>query len=461
LKLSKLETDPDNTDRELEHYLFSLNDKILNINKDYIYGTVFGQLLQENINTAAYLNTTDWINPTATEREALLASGQGGPYQINDYSKRLENDQGLGLVNFVALQKGLGYTVVAQDNGTQTNLRGPDSLDQKYFGPMAAAYFHLNDMNRLAMNNADTWGPQYAYYASCMANLHDARASQNKYNIYDMILNAAYNAGTYSTIIRDYFRICAGMYNGNPEGLQIAALGDYTLSDKAYQAAIGTNEAAGSTFILYPRQVRLYLDQIYNQKTFNSPAISGNVSVRLSIQDIEYVFQNALGTLAYVDANNHYDYITPLQAKQAFETAMAQTHVSIADFVDLGKVDGKNQFFNLLDVALNNLATNLKMNFGAITQTTLGGVTPSPTPTATPMPSPTPEPKRCPSNPQIYPDGIGNYTAQSIVKAADGKFYQCKSWPYTAWCNSSATAAYAPGSGSSWADAWSTYDCQK
>jgi hypothetical protein len=176
-------------------------------------------------------------------------------------------------------------------------------LDDKYFGPMAAAYFHLNDMNRMAMNNADSWGPQYQYYTSCMNNLSTSQASQYKYNIYDMLLNAAYNAGTYSTILKDYYRVCAGMYTTSPENTQINLMADYTLSDSLYRSQFGTSEAAGSTFIIYPRQIRIYLDQMYNQKSYNSAAITGNTQLKFSLLDVEYVFQNAMGTLAYVNSS--------------------------------------------------------------------------------------------------------------------------------------------------------------
>lgn len=425
----------------------------LNFNRDYIYGTVFGQLLQENINTSNYSNTTDWINPVDNERNSLLNSGQGGPYQINDYSKRLENDKGIGLVNFVALQKGLGYTVEDQDSGKQTASKGPDSLDQKYFGPMAAAYFHLNDMNRLAMNNAETWGPQAAYYSQCMTNLQDSKASQNKYNIYDMILNAAYNAGTYSIIIKDYFRICSGMYTTSPETSQINSIGNYTLSDTAYQTAIGTKEAVGGTFILYPRQIRIYLDQIYNQKTYDSPAITGDNHIKLSLQDVEYVFQNAIGTLAYINKAGKYEFVSPDLSKQAFEAALAKNKLSISGALDIGTLAGKTNFFNLLDDAINNLASQ-GIDFGAITQTTIGGASPTPTPT------PTPSPSVCPKNPIVYPAGRNTYTGGTIVKASNGKLYQCISNVVAGWCNSPSDV-YAPGSGWASGDAWQEYSCQK
>ena len=44
------------------------------------------------------------------------------------------------------------------------------------------------------------------------------------------------------------------------------------------------------------------------------------------------------------------------------------------------------------------------------------------------------------------------YQAGDIVQNAGG-VYQCKPWPYTAWCGG-AKSYYAPGTGSAWAEAW-------
>jgi chitinase len=46
----------------------------------------------------------------------------------------------------------------------------------------------------------------------------------------------------------------------------------------------------------------------------------------------------------------------------------------------------------------------------------------------------------------------GGYVAGSRVKNV-GNQYECRPWPNSGWCNGGA-AAYAPGTGSSWADAW-------
>ncbi|WLI75317.1 glycosyl hydrolase family 18 protein [Kosakonia sp. H02] len=45
------------------------------------------------------------------------------------------------------------------------------------------------------------------------------------------------------------------------------------------------------------------------------------------------------------------------------------------------------------------------------------------------------------------------YKAGDIVVATDGKLYQCKPHPYTAWCGGLASA-YAPATGSAWQMAW-------
>ena len=425
----------------------------LQFSKDYIYGSLFGQLLQENIDTAGYINSTNWINANDAQRASLLAVGQGGPYQINDYSKRLEDSSGLGLVNFVALQKGLGYTVEQQDNGSQTLSKGPDSLDQKYFGPLAAAYFHFNDMNRLAMNNAQTWGPQSQYYAKCMSNLSLPSSAQAVNNIYDLILNAAYNAGTYSAIIKDYFRVCAGMYTTNPEMVQLKSLGDYSLSDAAYIVAIGSTESAGSTFILYPRQIRIYLDQIYNQKTFNSGAILATNSVQLHAQDISTIFTNVFGTMAYLNSTNQYGYIAPADSNKAFATALSTTGLSLTTVLNISTPAGRTQFFNLLDAAINNLATNLNISFSAVTQTTIGGASTSTSSSPTSSIS-----NNCPSGSQVYPAGRGSYLSGTIVKASDGLLYKCNAG-VAAWCNSSAEWAYAPATGSATSSAWTVQSC--
>ena len=62
----------------------------------------------------------------------------------------------------------------------------------------------------------------------------------------------------------------------------------------------------------------------------------------------------------------------------------------------------------------------------------------------------TPPTNPCTSIPQYTENG--GYVAGSKVKNA-GNIYECKPWPYSGWCNG-ASWAYAAGTGSYWADAW-------
>ncbi|MDE4996800.1 chitin-binding protein, partial [Francisella tularensis subsp. holarctica] len=59
----------------------------------------------------------------STYANILLLAGQGGPYQINEYSKRLPSDEAkgaLGLVNYNAVAAILGYSIQDQYDGSQT-----------------------------------------------------------------------------------------------------------------------------------------------------------------------------------------------------------------------------------------------------------------------------------------------------------------------------------------------------
>jgi chitodextrinase len=55
--------------------------------------------------------------------------------------------------------------------------------------------------------------------------------------------------------------------------------------------------------------------------------------------------------------------------------------------------------------------------------------------------------------PGDYPDYVAGtaYQAGDRVIGADNGVYECKPWPYTAWC---ASASYAPGDSLYWKDAW-------
>ena len=361
-------------------------------NKDYLYGTLFAQLLQESNGANAYSNAgsrANWIIQDPATLAPLMAPTQGGPYQINSYPQRLEYysatapagmaaPMGLGLANYTALQQGLSYSVAQQDAGCQSANVAPDSLDSKYFGPLAAAYFQFNDIYRLTELNAYATKSDFA---SCFSNLKLSSSAQSSNNILDMILNAAYNAGTSSPILQDFMAVCAQMYTaGSPAMTQVRSMGDYSLSPTAYisAAGLGVGSPAPITpeyvYLYYPRQVRLYLDEIYNQQTYPSSAFSGVSNVSLSAQDVAAVFANVFGTLSYVNSAGQYGYIANADSNQAFSKALATVGLTTQSVLNISNSADRAKFFSLLDAAILNLQNSLINSnftgFNAITQTT-------------------------------------------------------------------------------------------
>jgi hypothetical protein len=335
-------------------YLLNHHYPNLSFDQDYLKGSLFAQLLQENLQTNNYKTESDWINPDDAIRRMLLAAGQGGPYQINDYAKRLES--GLGLINFTVLQKSLGYSIEDQDNGKQTVKPGPATLDNKYFGPLAAAFFQYNTMLRLEAINKDSWGPSATDYEACMANLKN-----HPNNFLDMILNAAYNAGPWANITKTYMNLCADY-----DAEKVKKINDYSLTDSQYQQAIGTTEAVGSTFILYPRQIRVYLDELYNNPT----SLNTHSSTMLPFSLVRKVFTQTMNTLAY-EINNKYDFIPLEESQSAFDDAAAALALTEGASFDLGEQTSRQQFFDLVDLAINNLAGKLNIDFTETVETDL------------------------------------------------------------------------------------------
>ena len=105
--------------------------------EDYLYGSMFGQLLQENLDTELYSSSSDLIDPSPLQ-QAVMGTGQGGPYQINNYAVDMVHGsyspQGNSLINYVALQKNIGYAFA--DAATQYAKATPASFNDKHYGPM-------------------------------------------------------------------------------------------------------------------------------------------------------------------------------------------------------------------------------------------------------------------------------------------------------------------------------------
>ena len=117
--------------------------------KDDLYGSILGQLLQENLATQYYTSGTDLIDPSS-DQQAVMGTGQGGPYQINNYAADMVSGThapaGHSLINFVALQPNIGYTLA--NAATQYERATPASFNDKYYGPMLTAVLHLQRLHR-------------------------------------------------------------------------------------------------------------------------------------------------------------------------------------------------------------------------------------------------------------------------------------------------------------------------
>src|ERR1700742_683041 len=133
-----------------------------------------------------------------------MAAGQGGPYQINNYAVDLGAGSpppaGHPLINYIALQKNIGYTfATAANQFTQVT---PPSFNDKYYGPMLPAFFHYNDFVSLnvigkgAQAFTPPWEPEYDQALANFVNLPNS--------FLDMILNVAYNQGYYGGLVAQY-----------------------------------------------------------------------------------------------------------------------------------------------------------------------------------------------------------------------------------------------------------------
>ncbi|MCW5589063.1 MAG: hypothetical protein KIT27_05295 [Legionellales bacterium] len=342
------------------------------LNHDYVYGSLFGQLLQENISTMNY-DGSNWIN-NSTERAQLLAPGQGGPYQLNDYSKRLpslDTPGSLGLINYTSLQGSLGYSINDQDSGKQTTQNGPASLDNLYFAPIAAAYFHFNDLNRLELINQPSWGPEADTWQNCKNNL-----ANGKFSNLSLLLNAAYNAGTYSEILKTELYLCSSPSNNLN---YVQSLMDYRLNDQDFINALQFSGAAqkyslpqwyqGTTFILYPRQIMYYVDQLNNNNAnLNQYGLSSNNSLSFNLAQLEAVFIQNMNTLGYVNSANQYEFISTQAAKAAFEQSMTNHHATLASTFNFNQAQDRTEFSAIISDALTTLEQQLHFSFIATTE---------------------------------------------------------------------------------------------
>jgi len=329
----------------------------IQFNKDYLYGSIMSQLLQENIATQEYQSSSNLLDPGA-DQQAVMGTGQGGPYQINNYAVDLVSGgtapTGHSLINYIAIQKNIGYTMATAS--TQFQKPTPPSFNNKFYGPMLPAFFHYNDMVALNVIGkgpgafTTPWQPQYDQALANFVNLPNS--------FLDVILNVAYNQGYYGGLVSQY-----STRGATATAATIASVNSYS--------SIWGNT---STFAQYPYQVHYYLDQMYDNPipttgptTFVTPANH----IIFSMSTLENVFSNIFQLLDFSNGSNPAQFFTATQAQTAFNSALAQHGVAGTATLDLSNATQRTTIFAVIDSAIGNLETAVGMKFNATTNSQL------------------------------------------------------------------------------------------
>jgi hypothetical protein len=316
-----------------------------------------GQLLQENIATEYYVDSSTLIDSNVNQ-QAVMGAGQGGPYQINNYAADMVSGSytpaGHSLINYVAIQKNIGYTMATAP--TQYTQVTPASFNNKYYGPILTAYFHYNDFVSLIVTGTGPGGwttPWQPAYNNALSNF-----TKLPNNFLDILLNVAYNQGYYGGLVASYSTLGA------------TATTSTLTSVNAYSSVWGVS----NTYQQYPYQVRYYLDQLYDNPiptTSATTLATPTNHVAFNVPALETVFSNVFQTLAYVNSSGTYSYITAAQAQTAFNSALTTAGVSSSATLDLSTASDRAKIFAILENSIGNLETNLNCKFNATTLTQL------------------------------------------------------------------------------------------
>ena len=321
--------------------------------KDYLYGSVLGQLLQENLATQYYTSGTDLIDPSSLQ-QAVMGTGQGGPYQINNYAADMVSGSyapaGHSLINFVALQPNIGYTMATA--ATQYQRATPPSFNNKYYGPMLAAYFHFNDyvaLNQIGKGVGGWTTPWEPQFDNAIANFTHLPG-----NFLDVLLNTAYNQGFYGGLVQKYSTLGA------------TATAATVTSVNAWSNAWGDN----NTYDQYPYQVRYYLNQFYDlpvPTTSATTLATPTNHVAFPMATLKTVFANTMQKMAYAPTASTYKYFTAAQAQAAFAAALSANGVSASATLDLANATQRAQIFAVLESAIGQIEAATGSHFDATT----------------------------------------------------------------------------------------------
>merc|ERR550514_83414 len=337
------------------------NIKPENTDKEYIYGSVWGQMFQESGGDMK----KEWLSQNFIDselaRKSLIGLGQGGPYQINDYSIRMPgvkkgNDvpmSGYGLINYPIMQKALGFTIDAQDSQRQKLKvkHNPDSLDYVDVGPYAAIYFHFNSINRLDATYALPYNknkPEAQDWIKCKQNHIDGKT-----NLLDIVLQVAYNEGTMGGFFYTLLKACGDANNEVLKGLRDFGLRDDFKTEAGEETAVPKFMQEGvekrhwpttsDSYCRYPRQVHLYVDQLFNanddlkSRHANFQA-QNDKAVKFNMKLLGEIFVQTMGKFSYIDETKTKD--APLGTYKVFDMD------AVKKAIDADSLDTKDMFFS-------------------------------------------------------------------------------------------------------------------
>ncbi len=318
-------------------HLIQKQTPTMQFDEDYLYGSIFGQLLQENLATELYTNSSNLIDSSPMQ-QAVMGAGQGGPYQINNYAADLVYGsyvpQGNSLINYVAVQKNIGYSFASA--ATQYTQVTPPSFND---------YVALHKVGVVG-GYTPQWEPAYDEALVAFEKLPGS--------FLDVLLNVAYNQGYYGPLVSSY-----SLEGATATAATVAKVDDYA-------SVWGVDD----TYQQYPYQVRYYLDQLYDKPTPMTGIVPDN-HVVFAVSQLRSIFASCFQTLAYVDASSAYGYITAAEANAAFDAATAATGVASGATLDLGNAAERAQIFATLRQAIGKLETALGTDFTATTLTAL------------------------------------------------------------------------------------------
>jgi hypothetical protein len=320
----------------------------IKLNKDYVYASTLGNLLQENYKTQLYVPTTDLIDPDPTQ-QFIMNQGEGGPFEIKSYYVDTLNGtttpSGYSLINYVAIQKNIGYTIDTQP--LQKDKPVPAIFNNKYYAPMLAAYFHFNDFRALktldSNNNLNMPAPNFN---KCMYVLNFI-----KDNPIDIIMNYAYNQGYFGGLVNSSTTDCITMTPYN-----------FLAKYNSFANAGSTTPGQINLAMQYPYQLRFYLDELYDKSPLNV-----NIRLGFKVDKLEEVFAKVFQTISYIDMKNDYVSVTRAQAENAFNSTLFKLHVSKNQIFYLNNSKDREIIYKILENAIATLEYNLKANFSATT----------------------------------------------------------------------------------------------